>query len=92
MAANPRIQRLGQELIALHMAEGVTCEDDRRKCDRIPEYRCQLGPFTEGKTHGGGIVNFSRDLCPNHARGFARTFHLRLPTRTLAISCSGKGG
>jgi hypothetical protein len=78
MSANPRIQKLGHELIGLYMAEGVTCEEDvrRKACYGVPEYRCLLGPFTGGS----GVINSTKDLCPIHARAFAKTFHLRLPT------------
>jgi hypothetical protein len=88
MAANPRIQRLGQELIALYMADGATCEEDtrgRKACHRVPEYRCELGPFVPNAFADGlQTVNFSKDLCPVHARGFAKTFNLRLPSPKAA--------
>jgi hypothetical protein len=84
MAANPRIQRLGQELIALYMADGHTCEEDmrgRRACHRVPEYRYELGPFAHNPFADGlQTVNVSKDVCPVHARGFAKTFNLRLPS------------
>jgi hypothetical protein len=82
VAANPRIQKLGRELMGLYMADGITCGEDtrRRRCDRTPEYRCELGPFTEGV----GVRNVSKDLCSEHAKRFAKLFKLRLPTKVLA--------
>ena len=80
MAANPRITKLGRELIALYIAQEVTCEESarRKSCNRIPEYRCELGPFPEN-IGTEGFVNVTKDLCTVHARAFASLFQLRLP-------------
>lgn len=82
MAANPRIQRLGRELIARHMTDGNTCEGrGRRRCYRVPEYRCELGPFAHNPFADGlQTLNVSKDLCPVHAKEFAKTFNLRFPS------------
>lgn len=85
MAANPTIRKLGQELIALNMTEGVTCEDDSQKCRRTPEYRCELGPIYGGPGSEWAFQSFTKDLCPVHARKFATSFYLQLPTRYLEI-------
>jgi hypothetical protein len=68
MAANPRIEKLGQELIGLYMADGITCEED---------FAADAGPFTEGT----GVRNVSKDLCGEHAKRFAKLFKLRLPAK-----------
>jgi hypothetical protein len=83
MPANPTIQKLGRELIALYMGQGVTCEQEGRgACYHTPEYRCTLGPFMEN-VGADGLINFSKDLCPSHAKRFARTFNLVLPSKWL---------
>ena len=79
MPTNPRIRKLGQDFIALCIANGEVCEANRdgKKCDRVPEYRCDIGPIYEN-AGTNGTINFTRDLCRVHAREFAKPLGLRL--------------
>jgi hypothetical protein len=78
MAPKPTIQRLSHDLVSLYALEGNNCERrGHRACYRTPEFRCEIG-LTE--TEPGLYRSFSADLCRTHAKEFANTHGLKLPT------------